>query len=121
MGKIHVKVDDNVYVLRGKDAGKSGKVLEVFPKTSQVIVDGINEITKHKKAKSHLEQGGIIKQPGKIHSSNVMVVCPHCKKPVKTGSRIDEKKGIKEKVRYCKRCDATISSVKTLKEANVNG
>lgn len=121
MGKLHVKVDDNVYVLRGKDAGKSGKVLAVFPKTSQIIVENVNEVTKHKKARSHLEEGGIIKQAGKIHSSNVMLVCPHCKKPTKTGMRIEENKGEREKVRYCKKCDATISSVMKIKEAKVNG
>ena len=108
MSKIHVKVDDNVYVLRGKDVGKSGKVLAVFPKTGQVIVEGVNIVTKHKKARTHLEQGGRIEQPGKI--SNVMLVCPDCNKPSKTGRRFEEIDGKTQKVRYCKSCDATISS-----------
>lgn len=114
MNKLHVKVDDNVYVLRGKDAGKSGKILAVYPKTSQVIVDGVNIVKKHKKARTHLEQGGIIEQPGKIHSSNVMLVCPHCKRPVKTGIRIEDGKDGQEKVRFCKSCDKTISSIKKI-------
>lgn len=108
MSKLHVKVDDTVYVLRGKDAGKSGKVLAVYPKTNQVIVEDVNLNTKHKKARTHLEAGGIIQQEGKISSSNVMLVCPNCKKPSKTGRR--EENG--SKVRYCKACDKTISSVK---------
>ncbi len=111
MSKIHVKADDNVYVLRGKDAGKSGKVLAVFPKTGHVIVEGVNIVKKHKKARTHLEQGGIIEQPGKIHSSNVMLVCPHCKRPSKTGVRFEDGKEGLEKVRYCKACGKTISTI----------
>ncbi len=112
MNKMHVKVDDNVYVLRGKDAGKSGKVMAVFPKTGQVVVEGVNIVIKHQKAKSHLEQGGRIEQAGKISASNVMLVCPNCKKPSKTGSRFEEIDGETKKVRFCKACGSTISSIK---------
>lgn len=107
MGKLHVKVDDTVYVLTGKDAGKTGKVLAVYPKTSQVIVEKVNVQTKHKKARTHLEAGGIIEQEGKIHSSNVMLVCPDTKKPTKVGYRFENG----EKVRYSKASGKTINSV----------
>ncbi|HHT24003.1 MAG TPA: 50S ribosomal protein L24 [Clostridiaceae bacterium] len=108
MGKLHVKLDDTVYILNGKDAGKTGKVLAVFPKTSQIIVEGVNMQTKHKKARTHLEVGGIIQQEGKIHSSNVMLVCPDTKRPTKTGKRFEN--GVK--VRYSKASGKTIDSVK---------
>lgn len=109
MSKVHVKVDDNVYVLRGKDAGKTGKVLAVYPKKGRVIVEGVNEITKHVKPRSAQEPGGIIRQEGTISSSNVMVVCPKCKRPSKMGHKVLENG---EKVRYCKACDATLNTVR---------
>ncbi len=117
MSKLHVKVDDNVYILRGKDAGKSGKVLAAYPKTGQVIVEGVNIVVKHKKAKSHLDQGGRIEQPGKINHANVMLVCPKCKKPTKTGKRFEDVKGENCKVRYCKACGETIDAIGKNKEA----
>jgi len=109
MTKVHVKKDDNVFVLSGKDAGKTGKILKVIADDSRVIVEGVNMSVKHKKPKGRYQQGGIIHQESAISSSNVMLVCPKCKRPSKTGSKVLENG---EKVRVCKACGETISTVR---------
>lgn len=105
MAKIHVKVNDNVFVLNGKDAGKSGKIMSVDSKTGRVIVEGVNMVTKHQKPNMQLNTGGIVEVEASIDASNVMLICPDCKRPSKTGKRF---KSNGEKVRYCKACDAEI-------------
>lgn len=110
--KVHVKEGDTVVVLTGKSKGVKGKVLEVFPKTSRVIVEDANIIKKHQKPRSQMEQGGIIEKPASIHSSNVMLICPRCSKPTRVGRFISENK---EKSRICKKCNETIDTIKRAK------
>jgi len=112
MSKVHVKKDDNVFVLTGKNAGKTGKVLKVVAEDSRVIVEGVNMSIKHKKPKGRNQQGGIIHQESPISSSNVMLVCSKCKRPSKTGCRIEND----NKVRFCKACGATIDVVREFKK-----
>lgn len=109
MSKVHVKKDDNVFVLSGKDAGKTGKVLKVIADESRVIVEGVNMSIKHKKPRGRYQQGGIIHQESPVSSSNVMLVCSKCKRPSKTGSKILENG---EKVRVCKACGEIINTVR---------
>lgn len=104
--KVHVKLDDEVYVLTGKDAGKTGKVLSVNPKSGRVVVEGVNIITKHQKANMQLNTGGIVHKEAAIDASNVMLVCPSCKRPSKTGTKFLDNG---DKVRFCKACGAEIS------------
>lgn len=111
--KVHVKKDDTVLVLSGKDRGKKGKVLSVNPSTSQLIVEGVNMATKHKKPKGRYEQGGIIHQETAVHSSNVMLVCGKCGKPTKVAKKILDNG---EKARTCKNCDEIIEIVLNKKE-----
>lgn len=113
MSKIHVKRDDNVYVLTGKDAGKTGKVLKVLADDGRVIVEGVNMAIKHKKPRGRYQQGGIIHQEAPISSSNVMLVCGKCKRPVKTGFKVLENG---EKDRVCKNCGEVIDVVRQAKK-----
>ena len=78
--KIHK--DDNVLVVTGKDRGKKGKVRFAYPKEQRVIVEGINMIKKHSKARGAVQQAGIIDLEAPIHISNVMLVCSKCNKCV---------------------------------------
>lgn len=71
--KMHVKRDDTVQVISGRDKGKVGKVLAVFPKTSTVLVEGVNRKTKHVKPQQEGESGRIDVTEFPIHSSNVML------------------------------------------------
>lgn len=70
---MHVKKDDNVRVLSGKDKGKVGKILRAFPKTGQVIVDGVNIKKVHQKKKSKDAKGTIIEKSYPIDASNVVL------------------------------------------------
>ena len=104
MNTISIKKDDLVVVLSGKDKGKQGKVLSVIPSESKVVVEGVNVATKHKKATSQTEQGGIVKKEAPIYACKVQRVCPKCNKPTRLAYRF-LKDGSKERV--CKKCGET--------------
>ena len=106
--KVHVKKEDTVLVLTGKDKGKKGKVLSVNPSTYQVIVEGVNMSTKHKKPRGRYQQGGIIHQESPVNSSNVMLVCDKCGKPTKVAKKVLDNG---QKVRSYKHCDEIIDVI----------
>lgn len=95
---MHVKSGDTVYVISGKDKGKTGKVLKVFPKKGKVIVEGVNEVTKHMKPTPMNPQGGVVTKPAAIFSSKVMIFDEKAGKPTKVGYKFVDGK----KVRYSK-------------------
>lgn len=99
-----IKKDDTVVVIAGKDKGKTGKVLSVSPSTHKVLVDGVNIVFKHKKARSQQEQSSIIKKSAPIDASNVMVVCPICGKATRVAHSVIDGK----KVRVCKKCTGSL-------------
>lgn len=97
----HVKKDDEVIVLTGKCADKRGKVLEVDKKKNRVVVDGVNVVKRHMKARPpRFPQGAIVEKALPIHISNVMLVCPKCGKPTRVGHVVEDGK----KLRVCKKC-----------------
>ncbi len=98
MNKISVKTGDTVLVISGKDAGKTGKILKVTPKTGRVIVEGVNKISKTHKARSAQDKSEIRNVEGTIDVSNVMVVCPKCGKATRVYHKVVDGK----KVRVCK-------------------
>jgi|LGOV01.1.fsa_nt_gb large subunit ribosomal protein L24 len=104
MNSLSVKKGDNVLVIAGKDKGKTGSILSVLPIEKRVLVKGVNIITKHKKARSASDQGGIEKLEGKIDVSNVQVICPSCDKATRIAHKIVDGK----KIRVCKKCDASL-------------
>jgi large subunit ribosomal protein L24 len=103
--KLHVRKDDTVQVLSGKDAGRRGKVLGVFPGTGRIVVEGVNMIKKHQKPTADLPQGGIIDKEGTVATDKVMLVCPNCHKPTRVAKQVltDGRK-----VRVCKHCGENI-------------
>ena len=105
MNTISIKKDDLVVVLSGKDKGKQGKVLSVIPSESKVVVEGVNVATKHKKATSQTEQGGIVKKEAPIYACKVQRVCPKCNKPTRPAHKL---LAVGKKVRVCKKCGAEI-------------
>lgn len=108
VNKVHVKKGDTVFVLSGKDKGKKGKVLEVNPTVSSVLVEGVNMSTKHSKPRSRTQQGGIIHQESPINSAKVMLLCEQCGKPTKIGKKILENG---QKARECKKCGEIIDMI----------
>jgi len=105
--KLHVKKDDTVYVLSGKNKGRKGKILKVFPADRRVLVESVNIVVKHKKAQRQ-NPGGLVRQEAAIHASNVMLICEKCKEPTKVGKRLLESG---EKVRVCKKCNEIIDTI----------
>lgn len=99
--KAHIKRGDQVLVLSGKDAGKSGRVLAVMPRDGRAIVEGINFVKRHTRPRQELPQGGIIEKEAPVHLSNLKLICPRCGQPTRTGRRRLENG---QKVRICKKC-----------------
>ena len=97
--------NDTVKILLGKDAGKTGKVLKVFPRKDKVLVEGINVSKRHIKKTAQYE-GGIIDISKPVNISNVILVCPSCKKETKVGFEI--KNGVKNRV--CRKCREIIKN-----------
>ncbi len=102
--KMNIKKGDTVYVITGKDKGKSGKVSAVYSDKNKVLIENVNIVTKHQKPKSQQDKGGIVKKPAPIDASNVMVVCPVCNK----ATRISHKEIDGKKARICKKCGASL-------------
>jgi large subunit ribosomal protein L24 len=95
--KMHVSKGDTVRVMRGDDKGKEGKILRLYPKTGRVLVEGINIVKKHRKARTADDQSGIIEAPAPVHSSNLMLLDAKTGDPTRVKSRIDTD-GTKERV-----------------------
>ncbi len=101
---LKIKKGDTVKVLSGNDKGKTGEVLEVLPKTQKVLVKGVNQKTKHVKARRQGDESGIIVSEFPMHASKLNVVCPKCGKSTRIGFEMDKE----NKVRVCKKCGAKI-------------
>jgi len=94
---VHVRKGDTVRVMRGDDKGREGRVMKVFTKTGRVLVEGVNIVKKHRRARRPEEQSGIIEMPAPINASNVMLLDPKTGAPTRTRSRVDAD-GTKERV-----------------------
>lgn len=95
MGKLHVKKGDKVQVISGKDKGKQGEVLEAYPKTDRVLVEGVNVVKKHSKPSQLNPQGGIFDLEAPIHVSNVMPIDPKTNQPTRVGYKIENGKKVR--------------------------
>ncbi|HCB93228.1 MAG TPA: 50S ribosomal protein L24 [Selenomonas sp.] len=106
--KLHVKKDDTVLVLSGKDKGKQGKVIQSMPKKGKVVVEGVNKVKRHTKPNVKAPQGGIITKEMPLNACKVMLVCPACSKATRVGHK--EVNG--KNVRVCKKCGEVIDQTK---------
>jgi large subunit ribosomal protein L24 len=97
-----LRQDDVVEVLAGKDRGRRGQVREVLPARGRVLVQGVNLVKKHMRARALGTQAGIIEIEASLHISNIAIVCPDCDKRTRVGFRF-RTDGVK--VRFCRRCD----------------
>ena len=88
MAQAHVRKGDTVVVIAGKERGKRGKVLHVFPAEGRVIVERLIMMKKHQKPTQKLRQGGIIEREAPLHLSNVMLLDPRNDKPTRVGVRL---------------------------------
>ncbi len=102
---MKIKKDDTVLIIKGKDRGKKGKVRFSHPGKKQVIIEGINFIKKHSKARGAVRQAGIIDLEAPVNISNVMLLCDKCNKPGRIGYRRLEDG---RRVRICRACGEVI-------------
>lgn len=100
-----LKKNDNVMIITGKDRGKSGKIVRVFPKENRIIVENLNLKKKHIKPKKQGEKGQTINFAAPFNVSNVMIICKNCGKKTRAGYKILEDKS---KARICVKCKEEI-------------
>ncbi len=103
--KFHIKKDDKVKVIAGKDKGKIGKVLRVIRKKNRILVENINIVKRHTKPNAQNRQGGIVEREAPIHWSNVMLMCNKCMSPSRLRTQ-DMEDG--KAVRVCTKCSEII-------------
>ncbi|HCX27550.1 MAG TPA: 50S ribosomal protein L24 [Candidatus Portnoybacteria bacterium] len=101
---MKIKKNDQVLIMTGKDKGKSGKVLQVWPVASRITVGGVNLVKKHKRGRRSGEKGQIVEVSKSLHASNVLLLCPKCGQ----GARIGYKITAAGKLRFCKKCQQEI-------------
>jgi large subunit ribosomal protein L24 len=103
--KLHVKKDDTVAILSGKDKGKTGRVLRVLPEKGRVVVENINMVKRHTRPTQQNNEGGILEKESTLDISNVQLVCSSCNTAARTGMRtLDDG----NKVRFCKKCNEIV-------------
>lgn len=102
---LKIRKGDTVQVMKGKDADKKGKVLEILVGKKRALVQGINLIKKHKRQTHQDQKGGIVSIEAPISISNLMFLCSHCNHPTRVGFRVLKDKA---KARFCKACKEVI-------------
>jgi len=113
--KLKIKKGDLVQMITGKDRGKQGRVLEARPNEGRVVVENLNLVKRHTRPRPirqrsgmggpQIEPGGIIEKPAAVAISNVMIVCPTCKRPTRIGVKDKETPHGTVRVRVCRRDD----------------
>jgi large subunit ribosomal protein L24 len=103
---MQIKKNDNVMVVSGKEKGKRGRVIAVYPATNRVLIEKLNMIKRHTRPNQQLRQGGIVEKENPISASNVRLVCSKCDKPT-TVFRKAQGEGSRDRV--CKICNETIN------------
>lgn len=99
---MRIRKNDNVYITKGAHRGQSGRVIKVFPGGGgRIIVEGRNMIKRHQRPTQKEPKGGIVEKEAPMGIANVLLVCPKCSVPTRTGNRILSDK---RKVRMCKKC-----------------
>ena len=105
--KCHIKKDDKVKIITGKDKGKIGKVLKVDRKNDRLLVENINIVKRHTRPSAQNRQGGIVESEAPISWSNAMLMCNKCMSPIRVQMKtLDDGK----KVRTCRKCSEVIDA-----------
>lgn len=100
-----IRKNDTVMVIAGRDKGKTGKVLRVFPEENRAIVEGINFVKKAMRRTREEQQGGIIQKEASMNLSNLALFCKGCNRPTRVGTTVLSD-GTKS--RYCRKCNEVV-------------
>lgn len=98
---MNIRKNDSVMVIAGKERGKTGKVLRVIPTKNAAVIERMNLVKRHARARGPQQASGIVEKEAPIHLSNLMVMCDKCNAPVRVGRKI---LADGDKVRVCRRC-----------------
>ncbi len=102
---MRIRKGDTVYVMSGKEKGKTGKVLRFSKSTNRVLVQGVNFVKKHARQTRQDQPGGILQKESPLHVSNLMFYCPRCSKPSRLGTKFLNDRS---KTRICKKCQEMV-------------
>lgn len=105
---MRIRRGDTVLVIAGKEKGKTGRVERTLVKEDRMVIEGLNQVTKHMKPRPGVRQAGRVQQEAPVHVSNVMLVCNKCNKPMRPTS-VHLETGAK--VRACSKCKEVIDDV----------
>jgi large subunit ribosomal protein L24 len=104
--RTRLRKNDLVQVIAGKDAGKQGKVLKIFPEKNRLIVQGVGFIKRHTRPNPQRNvKGGIAEREAPIHASNVMIICGECGKRTRIGAKV---LADGHKARICRHCQGVL-------------
>lgn len=99
---LRIKKNDRVEVITGRYKGAVKRVLEIYPEKNRALVEDVNIVKRHTKARGPQQPGGIIEKEASIHMSNLQLYCDHCKRGVRFGTQVSQDG--QEKSRVCKKC-----------------
>jgi len=102
---MRIRKGDTVYVIRGREKGKTGKVLQFSKDAQRVLVQGVNFVKKHARQTRQDQPGGILQKESPLHIANLMFYCPRCNKPARLGAKF---LADGSKVRTCKKCQEMV-------------
>lgn len=105
--KTKIRKNDTVMVIKGRERGKTGKVLRVIPSESRVVIERLNLVKRHSKARGPGSAGGIVEKEAAIQLANVMILCERCNKPVRIGIKFGGDEG---KTRICRNCQEPLGN-----------
>jgi len=98
---MNIRKNDSVMVIAGRERGKTGKVLRVLPEKGAAIIERMNLVKRHARARGPQQPGGIVEKEAPIHISNLMLMCDKCNAPVRVGKKVLTDG---ERTRVCRRC-----------------
>jgi large subunit ribosomal protein L24 len=98
---LHIRKNDSVMVIAGKERGKTGKVLKVMPQANRALIERVNLVKRHTRPRGPQQPGGILEREAPIHLSNLMMMCDKCNAPVRVGRKT---LADGSKARICRRC-----------------
>ncbi|HEY2989557.1 MAG TPA: 50S ribosomal protein L24 [Candidatus Binatia bacterium] len=98
---MRIRKNDSVMVIAGRERRKTGKVLRVIPKRSAAIIERVNLVKRHSRARGPQQPGGIVEKEAPIPLSNLMLMCDKCNAPVRVGTKTMSDD---DKARVCRRC-----------------
>ncbi len=105
--KSRIRKNDTVMVIKGRERGKTGKVLRVIPASGRVVIERLNLVKRHQKARGAGTAGGIIEKEAPLQLANVMILCERCNAPVRIGTKIAADGA---KARTCRRCGESLGN-----------